>query len=243
MCGRFGLYASAEQLEARFDLEASARPTMEGHKPRYNIAPSQAILGILAGRELRSLRWGLVPESTPPGVRPGRTAPAKGREWINARMETVAQKAAFRTAFATRRCLVPASGYFEWEGEEHAAPDEPFRLTPPSARRPHWHALDGESVFAFAGIVSEWIPEEGQDPVETCALLTAPAAPALSALHHRMPVVLPRPWEDEWLERAPDASRWRALVADLHALSWTTTVVSDSVNSPRNEGARLIEPR
>lgn len=239
MCGRFGLFASAEQVEARFGLEASS----VAWTPRYNIAPSQDLLGVFSGGVARTLRWGLIPADTAPGLRPGRNAPARGREWINARVETVATKRSFRDAFATRRCLVPASGYFEWEGEEEVGPDAPFRLTPPSARRPHWHALEGEVIFAIAGIVARWVPEAGREAIESCALITAPALPGVAPVHSRMPLVLPRGWEEEWLERAPSTPQLASLMADRRAYSWTTRVVSDSVNSTRNEGAMLLEPR
>jgi putative SOS response-associated peptidase YedK len=240
MCGRFGLFASRESVEARFDV------TIPGSDwaPRYNIAPSQAVLGISAGQVASSLRWGLIPSSTPPGLRPGRVAPAHGREWINARVETVATKAAFREAYATHRCLVPASGYFEWEGKAAVAdPNEPFRLTPPSARRPHWYELAGETVFAMAGIVASWRPEPDLEPIESCAVLTTEAVPGVAAVHPRMPLILPRDLEQEWLEERPTPERLAALVEAASTLSWSSRVVGDAVNSPRNEGGALIAPR
>ncbi len=252
MCGRFGLFADRESIEARYalsPLRAGGAPapaaTALRWTPRYNIAPSQPVLAILAGKTATMMRWGLIPTSTPPGLRPGRVAPAHGREWINARAETVATKAAFRAAFASGRCLVPASGYFEWEGKAEIAadPDEPFRLTPPSARRPHWYEREDEAIFSMAGIAAEWQPEPDLEPIATCAILTAPAVPGVAAVHSRMPLVVPREWEPLWLEGALPADRLQALVDAAAKLSWVSRVVGDAVNSPRNEGASLIQPR
>ena len=240
VCGRFGLFAPRDGIEARFDV---AIPVADW-APRYNIAPSQPVCAILDGNAAAMLRWGLIPTSTPPGLRPGRIAPAHGREWINARVETVASKPAFREAYASRRCLVPASGYFEWEGvAEVADPDEPFRLTPPSARRPHWQELEDEPIFAMAGIVATWQPEAELEAIESCAVLTTPAVPGVAAVHSRMPLVLPRGWEQAWLEGAFSPGRLRELVDAAGTLRWMSRVVGDAVNSPRNEGSSLIDPR
>ncbi len=242
MCGRFGLFASRDDVETRYGVQVPL--SVWDGVPRYNIAPSQPVLGVVAGPEAATLRWGLIPAATPPGLRPGRVAPARGREWINARVETVATKQAFRTAFATRRCLVPASGYYEWEGAEAPpGPDEPFQLTPPSARRPHWHGRRGEPLFSMAGIVASWEPEPGVESIESVAIVTTDAVPGVASVHPRMPLVLPRARESEWLERAPTPDQLVALVGEAAQLSWVSRVVGDAVNSPRNEGASLINPR
>lgn len=242
MCGRFGLFATRESIEARFDV--AIPKSVWDWAPRYNIAPSQPILGILPGNTCAAMRWGLIPSTTPAGLRPGRIAPARGREWINARFETVARTRAFREAYATRRCLIPASGYFEWEGKaELVDPDESFRLTAPSARRPHWHELDGEPVFAMAGIVALWEPEPELEAIESVAILTAPAVPRVAAVHPRMPLVLSREHEQTWLERPPFKGELEDIVKAARGLPWRSRVVGDAVNSPRNEGAALIDPR
>ncbi len=242
MCGRFGLFASRDDVETRFGVDVPV--SVWDGAPRYNVAPSQPVLGVLPNAEVASLRWGLIPADTPPGLRPGRVAPAHGREWINARVETVATKRAFRTAFATRRCLVPASGYYEWEGKETApGPDEPFQLTPPSARRPHWHAREHTALFAMAGIVASWTPEPDVEAIESVAIVTTDAVPGVAAVHPRMPLVLPPEREADWLARAPAPDELNALVEESARLAWASRVVGDAVNSPRNEGASLIDPR
>lgn len=223
MCGRFVAITDPDGL-ARFlmvdDREAGDRP------PSYNVAPTNQVYAAVeqAGRRtLTTLRWGLVP--------PWSDAPA-GAAHINARAETAAHKPAFRHAFARRRCLIPADGYYEW------------RLGAGGIRVPHYiHAPDGRPL-ALAGLWSS-SPEPGaaHRTLRTCAILTTVANKPLSALHDRAPAVLgPRDW-DEWLD--PDHPHPSALSRLLLPLPDDTLVfhaVSQEVNSPRHNHPGLIAP-
>jgi putative SOS response-associated peptidase YedK len=134
MCGRFTLASTPESLARRFGLAA---PPELG--PRWNVAPGQTVLAVRTGAEgLRAgvwLRWGLVPAWS--------QAPDTGARWINARIETIAEKPAFRDAVRARRCLVPADAFYEWA--DHGGFRQPYRI-----------ALESAAAFAFAGVWERW---------------------------------------------------------------------------------------
>ncbi len=142
MCGRFSLAVAPEVLRQHFGLPAAAQE--RAAVPRYNIAPSQPVLAVVAGslqREATHFRWGLIPSWS--------RAPQAG--WINARAETVAEKPSFREAFRRRRCLIPADGFYEWADQG----------TGKKGRQPYWFHLVDRPVFAFAGIWERWRSPEG----------------------------------------------------------------------------------
>jgi putative SOS response-associated peptidase YedK len=176
MPGRFSQNFTRTNLQEYFDL-----PEAEPLKPRYNVASSTAIAAVRVEghgrRHLALLRWGLIPEWA--------NDPKIGYKMINARSETVAEKPVFRRAFRARRCLVPASGYYEWkkEGKERL----PFHIT----------LRDGRPL-AFAGIWERWENPEG--PVESCAILTTEPCPVIRPLHHRMPAILQPADFSLWLD-------------------------------------------
>ncbi|HEX2191133.1 MAG TPA: SOS response-associated peptidase [Longimicrobiaceae bacterium] len=215
MCGRYGETEGAETLARRF--RAALRAPAAG--PRYNIAPTQHAPVLLRdgdGLALALYRWGLRP------------AWAKDRapEPINARSEDAAGKPYFRAAFRARRCLVPASGFYEWQRTA-------------DGKVPHWiHRADGEPV-TFAGLWEVWTPRDAEPVHSFCILTTAPSE-GMRPIHDRMPVILDEGERDAWLD--PDASP-----ADLQALMrpWggelRAHAVSTRVNSPRNDGPELIE--
>jgi hypothetical protein len=153
MCGRFSLAAAPELLQQHFQIEMESWPALQ---PRYNIAPSQPVLAVVAstelGRKATQFRWGLIPRWS--------RAPQAG--WINARSETVAEKPSFREAFRRRRCLIPADGFYEWADQGTAK------------RQPYWFYLVDRPVFAFAGIWERWRSPQGVE-IETCAILNTPA--------------------------------------------------------------------
>jgi putative SOS response-associated peptidase YedK len=183
MCGRFSLTSTPESLAERFDLEETPECA-----PRYNIAPGQDVLAVRADdagtRRAEPLRWGLVPSWA--------ESPAVGHRMINARSETAASKPAFRDAFVARRCIVPANGFYEWA--DHGG-----------FRQPYWIAPRDGEPFGFAGLWECWRGADGA-MLETCTLLTTQANARLAALHARMPVILPREADSDWLDasRAPD---------------------------------------
>ena len=166
MCGRFIQAASGEVLARQFGL---ALPV--DYSPRYNVAPSQRVLGIRAAadgaRELAWLRWGLIPAWSP--------EPRLKYSTINARAETVADKPTYRQAFRQRRCLIPVDGFYEWQKTE-------------GRKQPHCIGLADGAPFVFAGLWERW-EREGQ-VVESCTILVTQANQRIAAIHDRMPVIL-----------------------------------------------------
>jgi putative SOS response-associated peptidase YedK len=178
MCGRYRLARKKEILAEVFDVGDD-----DDWSPRYNIAPSQSVPVVRqdATRPVRSfslMRWGLVPFWA-------KDAKA-GYKMINARAETIAEKPAFRKLLQSRRCLIPADGFYEWvkKGKEKS----PFCFT-----------LVDDSVFAFAGIWDRWRNPESE-LVETCSIITTSANALVSGIHDRMPVILERENYDLWLD-------------------------------------------
>ena len=177
MCGRYSLTSPVEAMRALFGFDE-----LPNLQPRYNIAPTQDVPVIRGredgGRELTMLRWGLVPSWAKEVTA---SAPL-----INARGETVAEKPSFRDAFAKRRCLMPADGFYEWRKAEAGA-KQPYRI-----------ALPDDTPFAFAGIWERWQSAQGE-VLESCALITTAASPQIADIHHRMPVILKPETYDSWL--------------------------------------------
>ena len=217
MCGRFLLYSPVDLLQRAFGF--SELPNLQ---PRYNVAPTQAVPIIRrkegGGRELTMVRWGLVPFW------------AKdlkiGSQLINARAETVTSKPAFRAAFAKRRCLVPADGFYEWQKREGSKLKQPMLIR----RR------DG-APFAFAGLWESWRGPDGE--VQTCTIVTTEANAVLSPIHNRMPVVLEPGAYDRWLDPEQPSAELLLPCPD----EWLEAFpVSTQVNNVRNDAAELIEP-
>jgi putative SOS response-associated peptidase YedK len=215
MCSRYFLDADGNVIAYTFSV-----PLNERVRRRFNIAPTQEAPVVRESpegtREIAMLRWGLVPAwAKEIGV---------GTKMINARGESVAEKPAFREAMAKRRCLVPASGFFEWKGTPGRK--QPFAITVPD--RP---------LFAFAGLWETWRPRGGE-PVETFTIVTADANGAVAQIHDRMPVILPKEAEDAWL---------RADVAEASALlkpyegSVALRAVSRTVSNVNNEGPECLD--
>ncbi len=217
MCGRYTLAADPQAIADQFGIEPPAR-----FAPRYSIAPTQPVLIVQEADERRVahlVRWGLIPSWA---------KDAKiGNRLINARAETVAEKPAFRAALRRRRCLVPASGYYEWAAG-------------PRGKQPWYvHAADG-NCLALAGIWEHW--EHDGAVIESCAIITCAANARLATVHDRMPVVIARPDYARWLapERAGPAplELLRPAADDAFALY----PVSTRVNSPRHDAPDCIEP-
>ena len=183
MCSRYFLDADGNIIAYTFRV-----PATPAVRKRFNIAPTQEapVVRAAAGgvREIAMLRWGLVP----PWARDMKV----GTQMINARAETVAEKPAFRAAVQKRRCIVPATGFFEWQGVPGRK--QPFAITVP-----------GSPLFAFAGLWESWRPREG-DPVETFTILTTDANEPVAKIHDRMPVILPMEAIDTWLSGPTDAA-------------------------------------
>lgn len=182
MCGRFILTCPGRNLAEHFRL--LEEPSLI---PRYNIAPTEEIAAIRLdpdsnGKRLTSLKWGLVPfwaKDT-----------SIGASLINARSETLSQKPAFRAAFKSRRCLIPANGFYEW-------------MKTKERKQPYLIQLADRGLFAFAGLWEHW-EDQGNVFLESCTIITTEANDLLRPIHDRMPVIISRKDYDSWL--SPEAS-------------------------------------
>ncbi len=218
MCGRFTLASSAAEIEARYGVSVPA-----GYKPRYNVAPTQEILALLAdgrGRRLDVFRWGLIPH----WAKDAKLA----HKLINARAETLLEKPSFRDAVKKRRCLVIADGFYEW------------RETKQGRKVPVYVRFKSQKPFGFAGLWEFWNSPEGQT-IRTCTIVTTEPNELLKPIHNRMPVIVPRELEDFWLEPSPKTDKELERVLQPYAAEELELLeVSPLVNSPA--GPECIEP-
>ena len=221
MCGRFALGIPRKRLE-----EAYGCAFPDETRQSYNIAPTQ-VAPVVAARdgERRAalMRWGLTP-------RQGGEISASAR-LINARSETAAHKPAFCAAWRARRCVVPASGFFEWSTPNAGK----------GKKLPHHIAPHGSSLLHMAGL---WEAEEDDTGVHTYTfcVLTCAAGPGLSWLHHRQPVLLMADFLDAWLDEKTPEARLAALCAPSPAGTLQTWRVGTTVNRPGSDGPELIRP-
>ncbi|MDI6696404.1 MAG: SOS response-associated peptidase [Anaerolineales bacterium] len=221
MCGRFTLIASPEQLRQVFN----GVQIPDAVAPRYNIAPSQPVAVIPNdGRNvLDFFSWGLIPGWA--------KDPSIGNRMINARAETLTEKPSFRTAFRRRRCLIPASGFFEWRQEAGRKVKTPMYI----------HLKSGKP-FAFAGLWESWNAPDGSN-ILSCAIITTAPNDLMQTIHNRMPVILPEAAYDFWLTPGEQPiERLQALLQPYPADEMKAYPVSTLVNSPANDAAACIQP-
>lgn len=219
MCGRFTLASTdPSQIRARFAVGERLEV-----RRRYNVAPGDDVLAVVqrpeAAPQGELLRWGLVPHwaSDPRDL---------GVKTINARAETVAERPAYRDAFARKRCLIVADGFYEW-----------------SSGTPHWITrVDGEP-FAFAGLWASWRPrsEEPVEPLRSCAIVTTAATGPVRALHDRMPVILPADAEAVWLDPDTPEPELHAVIASA-TTDLTARPVSRAVNDAGHDAPDCLDP-
>lgn len=262
MCGRYAASRRPEDLAALFGV-AEVEPA-ERLEPDYNVAPTKPVYAVLerpprpaessaAGRaedscaeappvrQLRTLTWGLVPSWAKDA--------AIGSRMINARMETVDSKPAYRRAFARRRCLLPADGYYEWYAGQETVQEQPTgRGVKKPRKQPYFiHPADG-GVLAMAGIYELWRdpakPEGDREAWRwTCSVLTTSAPDALGHIHDRMPLLVEPSRYDAWLDPSPrPADELRELLAPAAPGRLAAYPVSTAVNSVRNNGPELLVP-
>jgi putative SOS response-associated peptidase YedK len=223
VCGRFTLVASSDELARLFGFETADGPALE---PRYNIAPTQLVAVVRQDhgrRALVQLRWGLIPAWT--------RDRAIGHSPINARAETVAEKPAFRAAFKARRCLIPATGFYEWQatGGKHK---QLF----------HFRRRDG-LPFAFVGLWERW-PGAGGEPVETCAILTTKANAVVRPVPDRMPVILAPGDFAAWLAPRTSAAELLPLLRPYPAEAMEAVALAQIIPPLRRKAARQrLSPR
>jgi len=221
MCGRYTLKSRADAVAGVFG--APVPPTLP---ERFNIAPSQQVLAIRAEsgsrqRELVALKWGLIPFWA--------DDPAIGIRTINARSETVATKPAFRACFRSRRCLIAADGFYEWQAQD-------------GRKQPYYIRLKSGQPFGVAGLWDRW--DKKGEPLETCTILTTEANEPMRAIHDRMPVVIPPESFDIWLDPdIHDSGKLTRLLRPFHPDEMTAYPVSTLVNNVRNDSAGCVEPQ
>jgi putative SOS response-associated peptidase YedK len=219
MCGRFTLATpDPSQIRARFPIGERLEV-----RRRYNVAPGDDVLAVVnrlqSGPEGALLRWGLVPHWASDPRELGVTT-------INARAETVAERPAYRDAFARKRCLIVADGFYEW-----------------SAGTPHWITREDGAPFAFAGLWASWRPrgDDGVEPLRSCTIVTTAAADPIRHLHDRMPVILDSAAEDLWIDPSTPAPELRALLAAPGATLFHRPV-SRAVNDARHDEPDCLDP-
>jgi putative SOS response-associated peptidase YedK len=228
MCGRYVAATPVEQLAAFFTAGVATGPLAEN----FNVAPTTQVYGVVQGddRTIETFRWGLVP--------PWADDLAIGSRMINARSETVFEKASFRNLILQRRLIVPMSGFYEWRTLPTAG-GKPVKLPMYITR------ADGEPL-AVAGLHTLWRPK-GSTPetpwVKTCSVLTTAANGTMAPVHDRMPVLLERSQFDAWLDptmRSKEAVEQFLMPAADDVL--VMREVGTAVNSVRNKGASLLDP-
>lgn len=217
MCGRYALIVDAEELAALFDGIDFPSIATAMAKPRYNIAPTQPAPVVrhaeANGLELTELTWGLIPSFS-----------RDGRGHINARSESAAEKPTFRHAFRKRRCLVPASGFYEWQ----AIPDE-------KRKQPYYIHRKGDAPFCFAGLWERW------GEVDSFAILTTDACESIASIHHRMPVMLDRESFHAWLDPDAEPEALQELLRPFPPDQVEAYTVSPHVNSPKNDDPACVK--
>jgi putative SOS response-associated peptidase YedK len=243
MCGRYASSRRPEDLVEEFEIDRVEVP--EALPPDYNVAPTKQVYAVVqrpvgAGdepgpteRQLRTVKWGLVPFWA--------KDPSVGNRMINARMETVHEKPAYRRPFASRRCLLPADGYFEWyPTEQRTKAGKPMK-------QPFFiHPADG-GVLAMAGLYEIWRdPTKSEDDPQrflwSCTVITTSAEDSVGHIHDRMPLMVERDRWAAWLDPAGgDVEDLKRLLVPAAPGRLEAYPVSTAVNSVRNNGPELLE--
>jgi len=216
MCGRFQLSVKGKHISERFNVEVFD----EKYSPSYNCAPSTnlAVITNTEPEKLSYFKWGLIPFWA--------KDPKIGNKLINARSESLSEKASFKTAFAKRRCLIPANGFYEWkrDGKEKT----PYRIF-----------IKSEDIFAMAGIWEIWKDAEGK-AIKTFSIITTLPNSLMKNIHNRMPVILNKNDEKAWLFEN-DTSFLKKLLKPADPEIMRAYQISSKVNSPANNSPELIK--
>ncbi len=219
MCGRYYLDESLRGLEERYHLVH----TDVGYVPRYNIAPTQYAPVVIKDvtKELKLFRWGLIPSWA--------MDLSIGTKMINARAETLSEKKSFRDAFQKRRCIVPASGFYEWE--KIGKYKQPYRFR-----------LSSQKIFSMAGLWDVWTTFQGEQ-IYSFTIITTESNEYLRPYHHRMAVILQEEDEDRWLGGGMNhLDDLTSILKPYSSQNFEKQRVSDGVNSVRNDYPGLIQP-
>ena len=215
MCGRYSFAVEDALILERFGV----RVRTAIYITRYNCAPSQnlAVIANDAPDTLKFFRWGLIPFWAKDGT--------IGNKLINARAETLIEKPSFKTAFRNRRCLVPATGFFEWK---HTPTPIPWHIT-----------LKNREPFCFAGLWDKWISADGEN-IHSFTIITTSPNKLVEQIHNRMPVILHRDDEQRWIAPNPDPSL-AELLKPYPSDMMEAWPVSPLVNSPKNDGPGIMK--
>lgn len=219
MCGRYTLLADELEILKEFKLDQG----IDFYQPSYNVAPGQKVLAIIHdGKKKRAgyLRWGLVPSWA--------KDEKIGYKMINARSETAHEKPSFKNLMARKRCLIVADSFYEWKKSDEE-------------KKPKRIKLANRRLFAFAGLWDKWV--QGDKELYTCTLLTKDANDFMEEIHHRMPIILPKEKEDEWikpLKQQPlEAQQFLQNMTDDELIAYN---VRNYVNAAKNNDSQCIEP-
>lgn len=218
MCGRFTITLEPADFEEELDV----REFPSDFEPRYNVAPTQPVVVVrdAESRKVEWMKWGLIPSWA--------KDPSIGTRLINARSETLTEKPSFKNAFAHRRCLILADGFYEWQKHEG------------EASTPYYIQLAKGHPFAFAGLWELWHSPEHEE-VMSCTIITCAPNPLIAPIHDRMPVILDKSSAWRWLQNAPAGELAKQLVpypADL----MMAFAIGKSVNNVRIDSPDLIKP-
>jgi putative SOS response-associated peptidase YedK len=218
MCGRFGATFQYRDIKGRWNIYGD----LAGFAPRYNIAPSQDV-AVIVRNEIKPMRWGLVPSWAQDS--------SIGQRMINARAETLLEKPSFKQLVGTRRCLVPADGFYEWRREgKHKVP--------------MWIHLKSREPFAFPGLWDCWLDRDTGTELYTFTIITTRANALLRPINDRMPVIYDKEMGKQWLEHSfgGRSMTLTAMLQPLPADLMEAHEVSTLVNAPENDTAECIQP-
>jgi putative SOS response-associated peptidase YedK len=223
MCGRYTLrrYELAKAVfQAMRQVGFEEFSELDVHW--WNVAPSQHVPVVRmednGERVIAPAQWGFIPAWAKelPKIRP-----------INARAETVATSGTFRQAFNNRRCLIPADGFYEWQGAK--------RL-----KQPYFIHLKDDGVFAFAGLWERWQPAKDAQPIDTCTIITTQPNELMSPIHNRMPVIVARGNYSRWLDSRIPGNEVADALTPYPAEEMDAYAVAPAVNNPKDDGPELI---
>ena len=214
MCGRFALKNPSKELKAYYQTG-----NLIEFPASYNIAPSLPVLTIHTTDNVRHMdlmRWGLVPSWA--------KDPAIGNKMINARAETLDEKPSYRSSLKRKRCIIPASGFFEW----HTQSREPYYISPKSG----W--------FSLAGLWDRWQSPDGSELL-SCTIITTSPDETLKPIHHRMPAILDSEGIEQWLSDSQDSALLKSLLMPYDDSKLGIRPVSKAVNNPKNNYPEILE--
>lgn len=218
MCGRYSVSKGKDELRVRF----SAAVVGDGELQRYNVAPTQLSAVITCGEPsvINVFRWGLLPSNA--------TDPSAGARLINARAETILEKYPFSKLLDSKRCIVPADGFYEWKKKGNV-------------KIPHRFTLADESLFAFAGLWDAWVDRNTGEIINSFTIITVKPNELVAPVHDRMPAILTIENEKLWLDTGIPPMEAVSLLQPYPAELMKSTTVSNLVNSPFNESPAVLE--